>query len=139
MPRPYGYSAIGTRCHGRHDWHSKDKVNAIGAIVTMTFITLGLFSSRIDSNVFHAGLSRDLLPKVRKGTVIVMGNATFHKRRDILEAIERSGYIVELFPQCSPDLNPIEKKWAQAKSIRRKLRCTVEELFTDHLDYRSLC
>ena len=37
-----------------------------------------------------------------------------------------------------PDLNPIEKKWAQAKSIRRKLRCTIEELFTEGLDYRSL-
>jgi len=26
-------------------------------------------------------------------------------------------------------LNPIEKKWAQAKSKRRKLRCDVHQLF----------
>ena len=30
---------------------------------------------------------------------------------------------------CSPDLNPIERKWARAKAIRRRRRCSVEELF----------
>jgi transposase len=28
-----------------------------------------------------------------------------------------------------PDLNPIEKKWAQAKSTRRKFGCSIHELF----------
>jgi hypothetical protein len=30
-------------------------------------------------------------------------------------------------------INPIEKKWAQVKSIRRKLRCSIDELFSNHL------
>jgi transposase len=32
-------------------------------------------------------------------------------------------------PPYSPELNPIEKKWAQAKSIRRKNRCDPYQLF----------
>ena len=32
-------------------------------------------------------------------------------------------------PVYSPDLNPIEKKWAQAKSIRRQKMCDPETLF----------
>ncbi|CAK0745310.1 hypothetical protein CCP3SC5AM1_1280008 [Gammaproteobacteria bacterium] len=32
-------------------------------------------------------------------------------------------------PPYSPDLNPIEHKWAQLKAIRRQKRCSVEELF----------
>jgi transposase len=49
-----------------------------------------------------------------------MDNATFHKRSDSIEAIESRGHSVLFLPSYSPDLNPIEKKWAQAKSIRKK-------------------
>jgi len=52
-----------------------------------------------------------------------MDNATFHKREDMKKAIEEAGAILEYLPPDSPDLNPIEHKWAQAKAIRRKLRC----------------
>jgi len=138
MPREYGYSAVGTRCYGTHDWHAKGRINAIGAIIGMTFLTLSLFTSSINSDVFYAWLTQDLLPKVKEGAVIVMDNATFHKRSDMLQAIKNSGCIVEFLPPYSPDLNPIEKKWAQAKSIRRKLRCSIDELFIEHLAYRSL-
>ncbi len=138
MPRTHGYSYLGKRCYGTHDWHAKGRINVIGAIVGMTFVTLSLFTSSINSDVFYAWLTQDLLPKVNAGAVIVMDNATFHKRNDMLNAISQAGCILEFLPPYSPDLNPIEKKWAQAKSIRRKLRCTIEELFTEGLDYRSL-
>jgi len=139
MPRLHGYSALGERCYGTHDWQAKGRVNVIGAIINMTFITLSLFSFNINSDVFYAWLTQDLLPKLQKDTVIVMDNASFHKRNDMFAAIEKEGCIAEFLPPYSPDLNPIEKKWAQAKSIRRKLRCTIDELFNEHLDYRSLC
>lgn len=138
MPRQYGYSVKGTRCYGREDWHAKGRLNAIGAIVGMTFLTLSLFNSSINSDVFYAWLTQDLLPKVKKGAVIVMDNATFHKRSDMLQAIEDSGCIAAFLPPYSPDLNPIEKKWEQVKSIRRRWRCSIEELFINHLDYRNL-
>ena len=46
-----------------------------------------------------------------------MDNATFHKRQDTQEMIEKEGFILEYLPPYSPDLNPIEQKWAQAKAI----------------------
>ena len=138
MPRNYGYSVKGTRCYGTSDWHAKGRLNVIGAIVGITFLTLSLFTSSINSDVFYAWLTQDLLPKVKEGAVIVMDNATFHKRNDMLQAIQNCGCITEFLPPYSPDLNPIEKKWAQAKSIRRKLRCSIDELFIKHVDYRNL-
>ena len=65
-------------------------------------------------------------------TVIVMDNATFHKRADMIKAIERPGCVVECLPPYSPDLNPIEHKGAQAKSARRKTPCSVDEWFQDY-------
>ena len=115
MPRQYGYSPIGSRCYGSHDWHSKGRINVIGAIVNMTFVTLGMFSSSINSDVFYAWLTQDLLPKLTTGTVIVMDNATFHKRSDMLKAITEHGCIAEYLPPYSPDLNPIERCFSYYK------------------------
>lgn len=58
-----------------------------------------------------------------------MDNATFHKRADTALLLEQNNHTVLFLPSYSPDLNPIEKKWAQAKAIRRKIRCDPDKLF----------
>ncbi|MGG2141375.1 transposase [Symbiopectobacterium sp. RP] len=59
-------------------------------------------------------------PVLPKNRVIVMDNATFHKKHNIQQVIIDAGYMVEDLPTYSPDLNPIEHKWAQAKSKKRE-------------------
>ena len=108
MPRTRGHAAKGERCYGVHDWNAKGRTNAIGAIAHSVFLTLGLFESTINSDVFYAWLTRDLLPKVPAGAVIVMANASFHKRQDMVTAINHAGCVLEFLPPYSPDLNPIE-------------------------------
>jgi len=129
MPRTHGYSKKGERCYGTHNWQEKGRINAIGAIIEFTFLTVALFQCNINSDVFFAWLTQDLLPKIPDNAVIVMDNASFHKRADMINAIHSEGAIVEFLPPYSPDLNPIENKWAQAKSRRRLHRCSVDELF----------
>ncbi len=139
MPRSHGYSVKGIRCHGTRDWHAKGRTNVIGAIKGFAFLTVSLFDSNINADIFHTWLTQDLLPKMDAGSVLVMDNATFHKRKDMLEAIAEKGIILEFLPAYSPDLNPIEHKWAQAKAIRKKLRCDdIDKLFAEHLDYAIL-
>jgi len=130
MPRTYGYSEIGKRCFGEQDWHAKGRINVIGAIIGMQLLTVCLFDSNINSDIFFAWLTQDLIPKLPEASVVVMDNASFHKRSDMIAAIKDAGHIPEYLPPYSPDLNPIEHKWAQAKSIRRKHRCSVSELFS---------
>ena len=128
-PRVNGYSLKGNRCYASKDWHARGRVNAIGAIIDFKLINVCLFEGNINADVFHAWLTQELLRSIPENSVIVMDNATFHKRSDSLEAIEKSGHIVEFLPPYSPDLNPIEKKWAQAKSIRKKFNYKPDELF----------
>ena len=90
-----------------------------------------LFNGNINSDVFYAWAVQQLLPALPKNAVIVMDNATFHKRKDIIDAIQNKGHIVEFLPPYSPDLNPIEKKWAQAKAIRRKFNYSPQQLFAE--------
>ncbi len=79
--------------------------------------TVSLFSCHVDRNVFHHWVINDLLPKAPTASIIVMDNATFHKRTDT----KRPEQHIQYLPSYSLDLHPIEHKWAQAKSIRRKL------------------
>lgn len=129
-PRTHGYAAIGKRCCDKgYNWQIRKRTNAIGALLGKFLVTVSLFVGSINADCFYAWTTQDLLPKLNEKSVIVMDNATFHKRKDIVQAIENKGHIIEWLPPYSPDLNPIEHKWSQAKSIKRKLQCSINDLF----------
>jgi transposase len=44
-------------------------------------------------------------------------NASFNKKITTQEMITQAGHTLKFLPAYSPDLNPIEHKWAQAKAI----------------------
>ncbi|WP_259135011.1 transposase [Chryseobacterium ginsenosidimutans] len=129
MPRENGYSQKGEKCYASKDWHARGRVNAIGAITDFKLFNVCLFNCNIDADVFFAWLTQELLPSIAPNSVIVLDNATFHKREDALLKVQEQSHILLFLPPYSPDLNPIEKKWAQAKSIRRKFGYTPGELF----------
>ncbi len=129
MPRTHGYAPIGKRCYGTQDWHARGRTNAIGALIDKALLTVGLFTVNVNADVFTAWLKQDLIPKLPNNAVLVMDNATFHKRSDTLKAIHDAGHNAIFLPPYSPDLNPIEQKWAQAKALRRKMKCNIDQLF----------
>ena len=136
MPRTHGYSTKGQRCYGTHDWGAKGRTNAIGALIGATLLTVSLFESTINSEIFTAWVKQDLIPKLPERSVIVMDNATFHKQPEMQHALSASGHTLLYLPPYSPDLNPIEHMWAQVKSLRRKLTCSVDALFQLHWLYK---
>lgn len=133
MPRSHGYSIKGERCYGKQDWGAKGRTNAIGAIIGKTIVAIGLISGTVDSAVFAGWVEQILLPVLTEKSVIVMDNATFHKGSDMQKLIANAGHILLYLPPYSPDLNPIEKKWAQAKQIRKTTNCTIDQLFAHYL------
>jgi transposase len=129
MPRRHGYASAGQRCYGSSDWNAKGRTNVIGALIDKLLLTVGLFKTNVNANIFYHWIVQDLLPKLPPASIVVMDNATFHKRADIQRAIADAGHTIQFLPAYSPDLNPIEKKWAHAKSVRRKVACSIQELF----------
>ena len=87
MPRTHGYATRGKRCFGTQDWHAKGRINAIGALLGKLLLTVCLFETNVDSDIFHAWVTQDFIPKLPEKTVVVMDNATFHKRKDTGDAI----------------------------------------------------
>ena len=133
QPRTHGYAPRGKRCFGIRDWNAKGRINVIGALLAGSLLTVGLTDANVDADMFNLWLKHDLIPKLPPSSVIVMDNATFHKRADTKAMIKNAGHILEYLPPYSPDLNPIEHKWAQAKAIRRKTRQTTAQIFESKL------
>ena len=129
MPRIFGYAPEGVRCFGQHNWRASQRTNAIGALSGDRLLTATLFDNSINTDIFEAWIKQELLPVLPNGNVVVMDNASFHKSEKIQGLIEAAGCLLEFLPPYSPDLNPIEHKWAQAKARRRKLGCSVDDLF----------
>ena len=133
MPRTHGYALKGQRCYGKHDWGAKGRTNVIGALLGCMLLTVSLFQSTITTRVFDAWVIEDLVPKLPPNRVIVMDNASFHKGKEMINALEKAGHTLLYLPPYSPDLNSIEKKWAQAKAIRRRDGGTIDSLFRNQL------
>jgi transposase len=81
---------------------------------------IGLFEFNVNANVFHGWVVQCLLPALPSNSVVVMDNASFHKRPDIQEAIAQVGHILAYLPPYSPDLNPIEKNGRKLKLFAYK-------------------
>ena len=125
MPRTHGYSDKGKRCYETHDWGAKGRTNAIGALIGIT--------GSVNTEIFTSWVEQILLPDLPAKSVIVIDNASFHKGSDMQRMLEDSGHTLLYLPPYSPDLNPIEKKWAQAKRIRRSTDCSINQIFNTYL------
>jgi transposase len=133
MPRLHGYAIKGQRCFGTHDWGAKGRTNVIGALLLVVLLTVSLFKTNVNTEIFTSWVVEDLIPKLPPKSVIIMDNASFHKGQAMKKAIEDAGHTLLYLPPYSPDLNPIEKKWSQAKAIRRRVGGSIEGLFKEHL------
>lgn len=129
MPRLYAYSLIGQRAFGSRNFGAKKRTNVIGALYKQNLLTSSLFDCNVDSDVFNGWLENDLIPKLPEKAVFVVDNASFHKEAYIKSRLEPHGHNLLLLPPYSPELNPIEHKWAQAKRLKRKHQCNIDELF----------
>jgi len=133
MPRTHGYSDKGERCYATHDWGAKGRTNAIGALIGKALLTVMLLSGTVNTQVFTTWVQEDLIPKLPPKSVIVMYKATFHKGKEMKLSIAKAGHTLLYLPTYSLDLNPIEHKWAESKHTRRKLGCSVDDLFQYHM------
>ena len=92
----------------------------IGAMRLSGWITMSTMFGSANADRFVAWVRKRLLPKLRRGDVVILDNARAHKDPRFVAAVEARGARVEFLPPYSPDLNPIEPGWALTKKhIRR--------------------
>jgi transposase len=121
-------SGIDPKMHKARGWGKKGKVllgktsgkrflrtNIVAAQCGRKILAPMTFQGSCNTELFVEWVRQMLVPELKAGQVVVMDNASFHKSPIIKELIETAGCRLIYLPPYSPDLNPIEKFWANLK------------------------
>lgn len=74
-----------------------------------------VFDGSCNTDLFNNWLEHFLIKELKPGQVVIMDNASFHKSEKTQQLIKSANCMVIFLPPYSPDLNPIEKFWANMK------------------------
>lgn len=77
------------------------------------------FTGYCDSLVVETWFTQVLIPKLRPGQVVILDNASFHRKAKLKALLEPLGCRLFPLPPYSPDLNKIERLWHRIKSLVR--------------------
>ena len=78
-----------------------------------------LFEGSCDAIAFNTWLKKMLCPLLNDKHVVILDNASFHKGWKTADLITATGASLLFLPPYSPELNPIEKDFANIKRIRQ--------------------
>jgi transposase len=93
----------------------------LGAIRLSGWVVLTSMFQTVNADRFVEWLWRKLLPKLRRGDVLVMDNLKAHHDDRVDFICWVFGVRLIYLPPYSPDLNPIEPGWALQKQFVRKV------------------
>jgi transposase len=91
------------------------RVSIVAAQCNSQIISPLIYEGTTDSSLFEYWFERLLLPELPSGYLIVLDNASFHRKKILSQIASDSGCSVLFLPPYSPDLNPIERFWAWLK------------------------
>jgi transposase len=106
-----------------------ERTNIIAGLVNNKSIAPMVFNGFCNTDLFNNWVEHFLIKELQIGQVVVMDNASFHKSQKTKELIESVGCRVIFLPAYSPDLNPIEKFWANMKRWIRQQIESCQDLY----------
>jgi len=119
--REFAYSLRGQKVVAKISGKKFKRTNIVSGICQGDWVAPMEYDGTTDSILFEFWFENCLLKEIEPGSVIVLDNATFHKKSVLPVLAQRYDCEVLFLPPYSPDLNPIEKKWAWLKKRLRKI------------------
>lgn len=117
-----GWGRKSEKLIGKKSGKYYERTNIIAGYVNHKSIAPMVFNGSCNTKLFETWVEQFLIKELKSGQVIIMDNAAFHKSTKTRELIESVGCKIIFLPPYSPDLNPIEKFWANMKRwIKNKI------------------
>ena len=131
--REYGYAPRGEKVFGEIAGRKFGRTNLVAAKIGNRLLAPMYYNESTDSAVFEVWFERRFMPLLSPGHVVIMDNASFHRKAELRKIAARYQVRLLFLPPYSPDLNPIEKTWA---NIKRWLKSHMREYdsFEDALE-----
>jgi transposase len=133
LHREYARSLRGDKVFGEISGKRFARQSVISALFNGKFLSPMCFEGTCNTSLFNVWLKEMLIPNLTPGQVLIFDNASFHKSVESRILVETAGCKILFLPPYSPDLNPIEKYWANMKKKVRELLRSIQT-FTGALD-----
>ena len=127
--REYGYAPKGEKIHAEIYGRKFKRVNIVAAKFAGKLIAPMQYRQSMTGSLFEFWFEHFLLPEVPEDAVIIVDNASFHRKKKLFEIADKHKRKTIFLPPYSPQLNPIEKSWAV---LKRWLKFNLN--FFDNLD-----
>jgi len=121
LHRAFAYAPRGQKVVAKISGKKFKRTNIVAGVCQNKWVAPMEYSGTTDSALFEFWFESCLLKEVKPEYVIVLDNATFHKKSVLANLARLHGCEVLFLPPYSPDLNPIEKKWAWIKRKQREI------------------
>ena len=121
LHREYAYALRGQTVVAHISGKKFKRTNIVAGLCQGKWVAPMEYDGTTDSVLFEYWFANHLLKEVNPGSVIVLDNATFHKKSVLPDLARKKGCWVLFLPPYSPDLNSIEKRWAWLKKKLRKI------------------
>jgi len=128
-----GYSETGKRLRPLTIRSKRTKLSCVMAIDSEGFAMHDLHEGAINGDRFQNFLRR--LPKMPKGSLLLLDNIGFHKSTKVRNLARTRGLTLMFSPPYSPECNPIENFFAVVKHNTRKRLLQVDESFLDNVNH----
>jgi transposase len=115
LSREYGRSKRGTKITGLVSGRKFRRTSLVAAKVRKEIIAPLQYDGTMNGSLFEFWFQHMLLPALPENSVIVMDNASFHRKTRLFSLIEETSHRIIFLPPYSPELNPIEKFWGWLK------------------------
>jgi transposase len=135
MPREYGRAPAGQRVYLPTGGTRPKKVNVVAGLCNGKVICPTKYAWNTNAEWFNEWFEWWFCPLLRVGSVIVMDNAGFHKKKELNRIALSYGCRIIWLPPYSPDKNPIEKVWANLKNwlrLNSKNYSTIQDAISDY-------
>lgn len=121
LSRNYARAFRSKKVFGEVSGKRFERQSVISGLLQGKFLAPMCFNGTCDTHLFNIWLEKELIPQLIPGQILILDNASFHKSAKSQKLVEAAGCEMLFLPPYSPDLNPIEKCWANMKVKVREL------------------
>jgi transposase len=119
--REYGWAERGKPVSDLVSGKKFQRTGIVAAQLGQSIVTPMQFEGTMDSRLFECWFEKHLLPSLPIDAVIVMDNASFHRKTTLTQLAHKANRTLIFLPPYSAELNPIEHFWSWLKRHLRKI------------------
>ena len=117
--RTHGRAIRGQRVYGLTQGKRSPRINVVAGYCDGEILGDLCFRGSMNAERFEDWFSTHLLPLLKPDDVVILDNASHHRKKHLIRLAKSCGVIVLFLPTYSPDFNKIEKVWANLKRFLR--------------------